>query len=81
MQCLVISQGSRLSLEDPDIGHENDREPKLTLLGTAHMANLGSRCSSSSGLIHNNSPSCFIVADEEINRICKEHEKSIQCDF
>lgn len=80
-KCSVISQGSRPSLEDPDIGHENDREPKLTMLGTAHTANLGSRCSSSSGLIHNYSPSCFIVADEEINHICKEQEKSIQYDF
>lgn len=33
--CLVISQGFRLSLEDPDTGHENGHEPKLTIAGTA----------------------------------------------
>lgn len=33
--CLVISQGFRLSLEDPDTGHENGCEPKLTIAGTA----------------------------------------------
>lgn len=35
--CLVISQGFRLSLEDPDTGHENDHEPKLTMAGTAGL--------------------------------------------
>lgn len=72
-KCLVISQGSRLSLEDPDIGHENDHEPKLTVLGTVHMAKLGSRCSSS-GFIHNTSPPYFIVTDEETSLICKKQE-------
>lgn len=65
----MISQGSRFSLEDADIGHENDHEPKLTMLGTAHAANLGSRCGSS--LIHNYSLSGFIVAYEEIRLTCE----------
>lgn len=73
-KCLVISQGSRFSLEDPDIGYENDHEPKLTMPGTARTANLGSTCSSSS-LIHNNSLLGFIVAYEEIRLTCEKKKK------
>lgn len=73
-KCLVISQGSRFSLEDPDIGYENDHEPKLTMPGTARTANLGSRCSSSS-LIHDNSLLGFIVAYEEIRLTWEKKKK------
>lgn len=47
--CLVISHSFRLSLEDPDTGHENDHEPKLTMPGAPDMANFSSSSSDSSG--------------------------------
>lgn len=35
--CFVISQAFRLSLEDPDTGHENHQELKLTKAGTVGL--------------------------------------------
>lgn len=73
--CFVISQGSRPSLEDPDTGHENDHEPKLTCLALQTGADLSSSSSSSrsssSPLIHDNLHFSLLLVNRWGSICCK----------